>query len=292
MVFDIETLRRRMQTKMPGLTRPNTLGLEEDEELKTPQSMAPVGLGGGNVAHPTSGNVPSNAARSSVYTPAKLNLPQFQAPNYESINDFDFDRTYTDQNDMLGRARLDAESQYNLANQQDEEAYQRAMRSIQKQTGQAFDQNADRFAGQGILRSGIAVDEMGNIGEEFQGQLDEFNRRRTEGSTARESQYAQVQRQIQEQLGRLQEERTRRQQMIEQARARQAAEAAAAQRAAEASFQAMPERIPEKVLPPKPMPQMPLPSSGNFTADIVNGVSRGQNDANQREALRRRMGKK
>lgn len=290
MAFDIETLRRRMQTKIPGMARPNTLGLEDEEELKTPQAMAPVGLGGGNVTRQTAGSNPG--ARSSGYLPTKLNLPQFQSPNYESINDFDFDRTYADQNDMLSRARLDAESQYNMANQQDEEAYQRAMRSIQKQTGQAFDQNADRFAGQGILRSGIAVDEMGNIGEEFQGQLDEFNRRRTEGSTARESQYAQVQRQIQEQLGRLQEERTRRQQVIEQARARQAAEAAAAQRAAQASFQAMPERIPEKVLPPKPMPQMPLPSSGNFTADIVNGVSRGQNDANQREALRRRMGKK
>lgn len=166
--------------------------------------------------------------------------PAPQLPVYNDVNDFDFNRQYTDQVDQLQRGLLDSRANFDIAGQQDSENYQNSLRNAQQQATRSLDANTERFADNGRLRSGAAMTSAGQIGQGLQDQMTNYNRQRTDANTAREQQYAQIQRQVQEQLGRLQEDRTRQQQMLEQDRARQSAEAQAAQQAAQRAQQALP----------------------------------------------------
>lgn len=187
----------------------------------------------GNVDAPTQPKVLSTTS---------VPQPNVQVPEYENVDQFDFNRNYEDTLDKLQRQKADFEQQYDLGNQRTREAYERRLREIQKNQKQAIGQSRDRLANQGILRSGMAVEQAGNIGEEFQGELDTQQRQLATTLEDRESQYAQAQRQIQEQIGRAQEYYTRQQQQLEQQRARQAAEAEAARRAAEEAQRVAQER--------------------------------------------------
>lgn len=156
-------------------------------------------------------------------------------PGYENVDQFDFNRNYEDQLDQLRRSQADLQQQNDLENQRLNEDYGRQFRDVRNAQTEALDFDAEKMAGQGILRSGIAVKSAGNIGAKYGGELDVLQRQLSGQLENRGAAFAQAQRQIQEQIGRAQEAATRQQQELEQARARQLAAAEAAQRAAQAA---------------------------------------------------------
>lgn len=250
MAFDLGTIQRRMKLISPDQPDPAAPSGIQPQSVSQPASITPSAAPTtpAPAAYSPSSFVTStpNAQTSAVgSTPLGYQQGSYQSPvlhyndipqtDYKNVNDFDFDRAFTDQTDALSRQQADAQQQYDLANQQDVENYNRSLRGISDQSEQVFDANADKMANQGILRSGVSVRESGNIGQDLQNQIDALNRQRTEGNNQRETSFATVQRQIAEQLGRLQEEHTRRQQELEIQRAQQAAAAQAAQEAAAAS---------------------------------------------------------
>lgn len=197
------------------------------------------------------------------YRAPTVNYAQIPGNQYGSTADFDFDRDYESQFQTLERARADAEQQYGLANQQDTEQLANYQRQLQQQQQEEFDRLAERMASNGILRSGVNVAQQGELGGQYQQMLDQFNQQRTAALTQRETEYANFQRQLQEQMGNMQTERTRRQQAAEEARARAAAEAAAAQRAAEAARNA----VPNIITSPTPAPAAPPRQTLNVVTD-------------------------
>lgn len=194
-------------------------------------AQKPLAYGAGQSAAPSEQN--GYQAKTAGYN----DIPNWQ---YQGVNDFDFNQGYAQQKDALGRNLADAGQKYDLANQQDAEGYQRSLRDLQNQSQGAFDSNAERLAGNGILHSGVAVEAAGGIGNDLQSRIDSLTRQRTEGSTARETDYGKYQQQINDMLSSYQNDATQRQQQIEQQRAQEAAQAQAAQQAAAASQAAIP----------------------------------------------------
>lgn len=156
-------------------------------------------------------------------------------PNYENVDQFDFNRGYEDTIDGLQRQRADLEQQRDLNKQRLNEDYGRQFRDVRQAQTDTLDLDAEKMAGQGILRSGIAVKSAGDIGARYGNELDSLQRQLSGQIEQVEGSFAQQQRQIQEQIGRAQEQLTRQQQQLEEQRARQAAAAQAAQRAAQAN---------------------------------------------------------
>lgn len=163
---------------------------------------------------------------------ASPTIGQADLPKYENVDQFDFNRNYEDTLDQLQRQRADLEQQNDLGIQRLQEDYGRRFRDIKQKQEDALNLQNERMAGNGILRSGIAVRESGAVGGQFGNLLDEQQRALSEQIENQNAQFAQQQRQIQEQIGKAQEYLTRQQQELEEQRARQAAAAAAAQRAA------------------------------------------------------------
>lgn len=159
-------------------------------------------------------------------------ISQSDLPKYENVDQFDFNRNYEDTLDQLQRQRADLQQQNDLESQRLQEDYGRRFRDIRQQQQDAIALDAERMAGRGILRSGLAVKSAGDIGNQFGGLLDEQQRALSAALEDRTSRFSAADRGIQEQIGRAQEYLTRQQQMLEEQRARAAAAAAAAQRAA------------------------------------------------------------
>lgn len=156
-------------------------------------------------------------------------------PNYENVDQFDFNRNYEDQLDQFQRSRADLAQKHDLFKQRLNEDFGRQTRDVRNAQTESLNLDAEKMAGQGILRSGIAVKSAGEIGSRYGNELDSLQRSLSGQLEDAEGTYAQSQRQIQEQIGRTQEGLTRRQQELEKQRARQFAAAEAAQRAAQAA---------------------------------------------------------
>jgi hypothetical protein len=176
------------------------------------------------------GSMGSSSGLNPNYTPQPNSIspiPDNAMPDYKSLDDMAFDRTYQTNYDALQRRLADASSQYDLANQQDEEEYQRAIR----ETGQQQELDAagltDRMANQGILRSGIQVKAQGDLAKSYQNRLGEFDRQRNSSKTQREGAYTGIKRDVQDQLAGLQNERTSREAARQEAIARRMAESQA-----------------------------------------------------------------
>lgn len=210
MAISLDAILRNMLVRTPSNEQVNT--------------SAPVGAGltglstGGNGAPSTGGfNTQYNAPGFDVSVP---NLP-----NFDSVDDMGFDSQYSGLTDQLHRALADAASQYQNANQNDEQEYQRVLRDSEQENKQMMVDFTDRMANQGMLRSGINVKGQSDIANQYQNRLGQYQQQRTQAKTARDTSYSNIQRGVQDSLGTLQQERTRRQQLAEEERAKKEAEA-------------------------------------------------------------------
>lgn len=195
---DLETILRRISQINPVF----------DTNTSPPTGSGLTGL------NPSGGTSPLPSNLQTGYTNRSLNLDGGVGgntfPNYSSVDDFGFDAFYETELGNLQRRLADARSQFDLANQQDVEEYERAVRDTERQQELEAASLLDRLANQGILRSGIQVKAQSDLGESYQRRLADLERRKTEGQTGRQTEFSNYQRDVNDQIAMLQQEHTRR----------------------------------------------------------------------------------
>lgn len=135
------------------------------------------------------------------------------------------------------------------------------------QLGESRDQTLkglqQKFADQGILRSGINVEQQGKVGQDYTRGIDELARSISGRSLERENQFKSAQNRFQERLSELQQQRAERQAEQDAEQARQQAEIQARQQAEEAAKKAaQPQPTPTGRLIPIPAGETPVQTLG------------------------------
>lgn len=215
MTTSLDAILRKLQTTSPQ---------EQRQEGPLPTVAA-------GVTAPLYPGTASSGGLDTSYAPAaglpSTTLPTTAAPIYNDVSDFAFDAAYAQQADALQRQLASAQSDSDLTDQQDQANYLRANQDSQTAYQQDLSNQSDRFANQGILRSGINVKAQGDLATALQTKLNDYTQQKTEAQASRQRSLSQLQQSVQDQIASLQLQKTERQQAKEEAAAKAQADALA-----------------------------------------------------------------